>query len=416
MDEILQKGGTLTLISDLTLSEPMVIQSGATVTLNLNGHTIKNNKDIWDDTDGVDHWSLISVQGGKLTITGEGQMIAKANDCFVVDVRDEGEVTIENGFFNGNISAVYVFLGKAYIKGGKFAVQQKDNQYTNGNTFLLNIYDTNRDKSLIEVTGGTFVGVNPGNTNAEGPQTNFIKAGYHVQYAAESTSETPVYEVVKDQLEGYSYVLTDEELEAELMADGSELKIALAADINVNKPIVVRDEATVTLNLNGHTIKNNKDIWDDTDGVDHWSLISVQGGKLTITGEGQMIAKANDCFVVDVRDEGEVTIENGFFNGNISAVYVFLGKAYIKGGKFAVQQKDNQYTNGNTFLLNIYDTNRDKSLIEVTGGTFVGVNPGDTNAEGPSTNFIKAGYHAEETEDSTNETPVYKVVKDNNQE
>lgn len=280
LEEVLAKGGSYILTGDMDLKEPLVVKSGATVTLNLNGHKIYNTTDIWDNNEGVKHWSLISVQGGKLTITGEGQMVGKANDCFVVDVRNDGEVTIENGFFNGNISAVYVLLGKAYIKGGKFAVQQKDNK--KGDAFLLNILDENRENSLIEVSGGTFVGVNPGDTSSENPNANFIKAGYHAEYAEESTSEVPAYKVVKDVFEGYKYVLTDEEAEAALVADGVELKIALAADVKVdikpwqNKPIGTAATSSIVIEGHGHTLTFNNI---DSD----WNYVTCADAATTLT-------------------------------------------------------------------------------------------------------------------------------------
>lgn len=69
---------------------------------------------------------------------------------------------------------------------------------------------------------------------------------------------------------------------------------------------------TITLNLNGKKLSNEEDLWDKPDKeANNWSLISVRGtGNLTITGNGTLSAKENDCYDVDVQDAGaSVTIE-----------------------------------------------------------------------------------------------------------
>ena len=114
-------GDTITLTDDIKVEDTLVVTK--TLTLDLAKHTLSNEKDIWSD----DNWSLISVRGnGNLTITGNGTLKAKEDDCYPVDVQDEGaQLTIENGTFIGNIHAVYVETGAAYIKGGTYSVQQK---------------------------------------------------------------------------------------------------------------------------------------------------------------------------------------------------------------------------------------------------------------------------------------------------
>ena len=91
--------GVITLTEDIVLEDTVVIDS--TVTLDLNAHTISNTRDIWNTT--TKSYALISVrEGGNLTITGEGTLQAKENDCFAVMVRDGGKLTIESGKYVGN--------------------------------------------------------------------------------------------------------------------------------------------------------------------------------------------------------------------------------------------------------------------------------------------------------------------------
>lgn len=147
--------------------------------LNLNGTVLRNTEDVWDK-DGGRTWSLISVRdGGYLTIKGNGSVIAKENDCYAVDVRDNGHLVIEDGFFNGNITAVYVHDGIAEIKGGEYEIQQL-NPGPNDKRFMLNCLDKNYQNGTakIIVTGGKFHGFDPGNNLAEGPETSFLAPGY----------------------------------------------------------------------------------------------------------------------------------------------------------------------------------------------------------------------------------------------
>lgn len=145
--------------------------------LNLNGKTLMNSKDIWDDSEGKKVWSLISVRGGYLTVKG-GDVLAKENDCYAADVRDGGHLIIEDGKFVGNITAVYVISGILEVKGGEFDVQQLSN--FKDKRFMLNCYDAayKNGSAKIIISGGRFHGFDPGNNLAEGPETNFLAPGY----------------------------------------------------------------------------------------------------------------------------------------------------------------------------------------------------------------------------------------------
>lgn len=98
-------GDTITLNGDIDVQQTLVVTKK--LTLDLAGYKLYNTNDLWEKSD-ADNWSLISVRGtGNLTITGNGTLPAKENDCYAVDVQDKGaSVTIENGTFVGNIHAV----------------------------------------------------------------------------------------------------------------------------------------------------------------------------------------------------------------------------------------------------------------------------------------------------------------------
>ena len=175
--EAVAAGGDVTLLDNVVVSEPVIVNK--TVILNMDGKTISNTTDIWNEATGA--WSLISVRnGGDLTITGNGKLQAKANDCFAVDVQGGAKLTIENGTFVGNVHAVYVYQGELTVKGGAYSIQQKYSDATKADEFVLNCYDKHRTEGTakIIVTGGTFEKFNPANCAAEGTGTNFVAAGY----------------------------------------------------------------------------------------------------------------------------------------------------------------------------------------------------------------------------------------------
>lgn len=172
-------GDTITLSEDVDVQQTLVVDKQ--LTLDLAGHKLYNTKDLWDQN--VGDWSLISVRGqGDLTITGNGVLDAKENDCYAVDLQDEtAKLTIENGEFIGNITAVYAHTGEAVIKGGKFWIRQLNtNNVQDQYGLTLNCLDANRKNGTakIHVTGGTYYKFDPANNCAEGEHTNFCVNGY----------------------------------------------------------------------------------------------------------------------------------------------------------------------------------------------------------------------------------------------
>ena len=180
------EGGTVTLNSDIKVTSTIRI-TDKSLTLNMNEHKIYNESAVWNEKN--NSWSLVSVgNGADLTITGAGTFQAKQNDCYAIDIVDGGICTIENGTFDGNISAVYVLEGDLVINGGTFSIQQLDTnkQYA----FLLNCLDENykNGTATITVNGGTFENFNPSACAAETADntTNFCASGRKVTESTES--------------------------------------------------------------------------------------------------------------------------------------------------------------------------------------------------------------------------------------
>ena len=298
---------TVTLLSDINIARTVSVFN-KTITLDMNGHRLHNATDLWDQPSQDDNnWSLISVRGtGNLTITGNGTLQAKENDCYAVDVQDGATLTIENGIFNGNIHAVYVYKGTAYIKGGTYSVQQKYPDTAKAYEFVLNCFDAYRknDTAKIFVTGGTFANFNPADCQAEGAHTNFCPEGYSTKQEGENyTVMGPVAAI-----DEHNYATLSAAVEA---ADNKT--VTLLKD--VTESVVIPAGKTMTLDLNGHKLVNSATPQNEA--------VAKENRKHTITNNGTLtIQDSVGTGVVDNVSHQRAALYN---NGTISE---------IKGGKF----------------------------------------------------------------------------------
>lgn len=382
-----------TVASSLSIKEP--------TTLNLNAK-IKTPDNMGNNK--KNFTALIVDADTTINADDNGGIDTGTNGGYGINVRNGAKLTINGGNYYGGGTAVQVQEGELTINGGIFAVEPYDDP-NYGYNFLINCIDSaykNKTAKII-VKGGVFVNFNPADNTAEGEHTNFVADGYTVVSMKDDDSDDTFYVVlpVSDVLDAIS--------------QGEDVDLTISADLAISKEIKV-DGSKVTINANGKTVANTADIWNEGTGA--WSLVSAQGGAaLTVKGNGTFKAKENDCFAVDVQDGSKLVIEDGTFIGNVHAVYVYEGTAYIKGGFYSVQQKYSDASKADEFVLNCYDANRANGTakIIVTGGTFVNFNPADCQAEGAHTNFVAEGYkvvsETKEKEDGTTEV-WYTVVLD----
>ena len=148
-----------------------------------------------------DAWSLISVKGEGVTliINGEDGIVKAAeNDSYCVDVQDGAKVVINGGTYVGNISAVYVKQGEAYINDGNFSIQQLSDVEGAEYKYVLNCLDENyaNGTAKIIVSGGTFVGFDPSAEIEAVPGNYLPDNGYAVQQG-EASDGSVIYTVYK---------------------------------------------------------------------------------------------------------------------------------------------------------------------------------------------------------------------------
>ena len=404
----LNNADKVVLTANIDLVKTASLKSGKTVVLDANRKTIYNTSDLWDKpTERDNNWSLVSVKGGKLTITGNGTFAAKENDCYPVDVQDkESVVTIENGVFVGNIHAVYVESGVAYVNGGKYSVQQKYSVESKADGFVLNCYDANRvnGTAKILVSGGEFANFNPGDCWAEGAHTNFLKENCFV-------TKSENYYVVKNGNDGLKSALNDVgNAEVYGPVDVSYVSVASASSLVLGSNGVLNaiDEESLRSNKKGH-LKISGDGAIKVSFVNakkQVSALSVRnGGTITIDGNVRIDGGSGSYGNYAIRMVyGTVNINGGYFHsgndangGSSEVIYLESGyassctcKLNINGGVF-------ECDGDASFLINCQDRYSKKCTVTIKGGTFVGFNPANNTAEGENTNFVAPGYKSVET-------------------
>ena len=380
------KGKTITLLADVEQNTQLTINKS--ITLDLNGKTIRNTVDIWGDKANA----ILSItNGAKVTITGNGTIDAKENDCYTINVV-KGDLTIENGTFYGNVSVVQVEEGTLSVKGGTFDLHQK---WEGSSMYLFNCIDEAYvdGSANVAISGGTFVGFDPNvspEQKVDGKVPSFAAPGVGIT-KNENGSFTAVDGMTAQILDedGNSVNAYNTLAEAVAAAQNGQT-ITLLADVEQNTQLAI--DKSITLDLNGKTIKNTVDIWGDNTNA----ILSIKkGAKVTITGNGTIAAKENDCYTINVVN-GDLTIENGTFVGNISVVQVQKGSLTINGGAFSLLQKMTDGKGENRYLINcIDDTYADGSAtVAISGGTFVGFDPNvspEQKVDGKAPSFAAPG-------------------------
>ncbi|WP_417184220.1 S-layer homology domain-containing protein [Agathobaculum sp.] len=329
-----ENGATITLSSDINVTQTIAVKD-KTITLNLNGKKLSNEEDLWDKPNKeANNWSLISVRGtGNLTITGNGTLDAKKDDCYAVDVQDEtAKATLENGTFVGNITTVYVFEGTLVVKDGSYSIKQlNSNGVQNQYGLTINCYDQNYKNGTAKVliTGGTFAHFNPVDNAAEGTGTNFATSGYETVKGTDGLYTAQVKSDNAAAIDDVQYATLADAVAAANNGDTVTLLKNTAEDV------VIPADKTVTLDLNGKKLTNVA------------SHTIFNNGTLTIKGEG--------------------TVDN-VTNGKAAVYNAVTGKASINGGSYtrsAEASKDENNSGGNSwYVIHNY------GIMNINKGTF----------------------------------------------
>ena len=333
------KGQTITLLADVEQNAQLTIDKS--ITLDLNGKTIRNTEDIWGDNANA----ILSIKkGAKVTITGNGTIDAKENDCYTINVV-KGDLTIENGTFYGNVSVVQMEEGTLSVKGGTFDLHQK---WEGSSKYLFNCIDKAYvdGSANVAISGGTFVGFDPNvspEQKVDGKTPSFAAPGVGIT-RNENGSFTAVDGMTAQILDkdGNSVKAYSNLAEAVAAAQDGQT-VRLLADVEQNTQLIINK--SITLDLNGKTIKISGYTAEK-------AQVSVKGN-LTIqdSSEAQTGKICSDYTgtagrVVSVENGGKLTIAGGTITTegmsglSGSAVYIASGaEVNMTGGAVKVDAK-----------------------------------------------------------------------------
>ena len=390
-----QGADTVKMLTDAT--EDVTVATGKNVALDLGGKTLTNTN-TGKATLTIAKGATATVKNGSIvggtgfyTIQNNGtatlkDVTATAGNTGSSMLDNWGTLTIESGSYSGGLNVVKSEEDSTLtINGGKFELSYATSGYTGvvfayGNTtitggeFIQSLTTTGRwnhpqvvatgvvegHTAITRVTGGHFVnkmsgegifrGVGKGTSDnfevSGGTFNKSISEGYCSDGFIPTKNADGTYGVKEG-----SYVAQIGSKKYETLADAIRMAakgktITLLTDVEQNTQLAINKD--ITLDLNGKTIKNTVDIWgDNTNAI----LSITNGAKVTITGNGAIDAKENDCYTINVK-KGDLTIENGTFYGNVSVVQVQEGTLSVKGGTFDLHQK---WEGSSKYLFNCID-------------------------------------------------------------
>ena len=428
-----QDGETVTLLTDAT--EDATIAAGKNITLDLGGKTLTNTN-AGKATLTIAKGATATVKNGSIvggtgyyTIDSYGtatleDVTATAGNTDSSMIRNDGTLTIESGSYSGGLNvvkseedstliinggkyelshavkysytAVILVYGNTTITDGEFVCSATTPNWANPKVVMTG--EVAGHPSFTKITGGSFVNKYSGGGIFHGytPATsdNFEVSGGTFNksisegYCADGFIPTKNADGTYGVKEGH-YVAQIGSKKYETLADAIRLAakgktITLLTDVEQNTQLTINKN--ITLDLNGKTIKNTQDIWGDKANA----ILSItNGAKVTITGDGTIDAKENDCYTIYVV-KGDLTIENGTFYGNVSVVQVEEGTLSVKGGTFDLHQK---WEGSSKYLFNCIDDAyaNGSANVAISGGTFVGFDP-SASPEGEGTSYLAPGY------------------------
>ena len=411
-----EDGQTVTLLADVADCGSLTISKN--ITLDGGGHTISGNSSISVNMPGnaaadvtiknvtfkdIANGNKLSAfyfsqVKGKLTITG-CTFDSIEYEAIQVTPMEGAEVNVSNNVFRAKADGTqvrHIHIEMAYgsgfdCEGQNIKLTVTDNQLhgaVSGDA-SMGIWWVGTD-STLKVDGNYM----------EHPETVSItlaNSGVHYNrgdliYPARSQADVDVDDlmpavIVADKASGESKINAYNTLADAVAAAQDGQTVRLLADVEQNTQLAI--DKSITLDLNGKTIKNTADIWGDNANA----ILSItKGAKVTITGNGTIDAKENDCYAINMV-KGDLTIENGTFYGNVSVVQVQEGTLSVKGGTFDLHQK---WEGSSKYLINCIDDAYvgGSANVAISGGTFVGFDPNvspEQKVDGKTPSFAAPG-------------------------
>ena len=317
----LANGGSVALSEDVTISAPLVVESGKTVEIDLNGHDIINTTSLPDTDPRYGNTTVFEVKGdATLNIKGDGDVKAIGTNLnedgyrMAVYAYGDAQVNIYGGNFSNDqdynnhqaqLDLIYADQNAVInIYGGTFESKSANDR----GYWVLNLKDGSN--AAINVYGGTFVNFDPSNSMTENPVKNFVVATSTTVKVSEDPQPNGSYEVVPEGgVVSVPIEVNDAESLTEALSNPVVANIEVASSIDLSeksaeeltfeeyKTIDIKEGVTIQLGqtncltaekgltLTGKgTIDNTSEDNSDLGNGYQKSLIHVKGGECIIDG------------------------------------------------------------------------------------------------------------------------------------
>ncbi len=377
----LANGGSVALSEDVTISAPLVVESGKTVEIDLNGHDIINTTSLPDTDPRYGNTTVFEVKGdATLNIKGDGDVKAIGTNLnedgyrMAVYAYGDAQVNIYGGNFSNDqdynnhqaqLDLIYADQNAVInIYGGTFESKSANDR----GYWVLNLKDGSN--AAINVYGGTFVNFDPSNSMTENPVKNFVVATSTTVKVSEDPQPNGSYEVVPEGgVVSVPIEVNDAESLIEALSNPVVANIEVASSIDLSeksaeeltfeeyKTIDIKEGVTIRLGqtncltaekgltLTGKgTIDNTSEDNSDLGNGYQKSLIHVKGGECIIDG----VTLVNDpkyhwhgssySAAIAYWNDADVTIKN----------------ARIISGEFTVCGMGRDVANGEISLVDSY--------------------------------------------------------------
>ena len=436
----LANGGSVTLSEDVTIEAPLVVETGKTVEIDLNGKDIINTTSLPDTDPRYGNTTVFEVKGGStLNIKGDGDIKAigtKPNEDgyrMAVYAYGDAKVNIYGGNFvndqdyndhNAQLDLIYADQQAVInIYGGTFESKSANNR----GYWVLNLKDGSG--AAINVYGGTFINYDPSSSMTENPVKNFVAEGYTAIKTSVEPAPNGTYTVVKG-----TEVAAPADLESALKSGDIAI---VSRSMTIDDSPYISSVASATLSLKEGAVLTAQE------GSELQQCIQVSKSckKMVISGKGFIVGPKNSTATnvagiysgcPDLVIDGTITVDGSSGSkGTNAAIRIAEGTTTIKDGYFTVgtdasgianscilvatarpSQKAHLKIYGGVFetkgnpingwypVINIQDADRKagRATVEIYGGIFINYNPatGDNTGEADDT-FVAPGYKSVET-------------------
>ena len=450
----LANGGSVTLSEDVTIEAPLVVETGKTVEIDLNGKDIINTTSLPDTDPRYGNTTVFEVKGGStLNIKGDGDIKAigtKPNEDgyrMAVYAYGDAKVNIYGGNFvndqdyndhNAQLDLIYADQQAVInIYGGTFESKSANNR----GYWVLNLKDDSG--AAINVYGGTFINYDPSSSMTENPVKNFVAEGYTAIKTSDDPAPNGTYTVVKG-----TEVATPADLESALKSGDITI---VSSSMTIDDSPYISSVASASLSLKEGAVLTAQE------GSELQQCIQVSKSckKMVISGKGSIVGPKNSTATniagiysgcPDLVIDGAITVDGGSGSkGTNTAIRIAEGTTTIKDGYFTVgtdasgianscilvataRPSQNAHlkiyggvfeTKGNPIngwypVINIQDADREngRATVEIYGGIFVNYNPatGDNTGAADDT-FVAPGYKSVQT--TYNGQTAWEVVPEN---